>query len=187
MIQRARSINSTSLLREAQQAVLVLGNEEEVEYFQALINEVVANRKDPDVRYTGAKDARRELLALLNQYGEVQTANIWCRGLIVDLAHINQLRRLIASALAEKNIYGVVEIHLQDREINSPHIQFVGIKAEVAEDIIAHIVADLKYELSAEMAKGDKKVLSLISMKILTLTLQIWTICLKKSKKEGCL
>lgn len=89
MLQQARSIDSTSLLREAEQAVLVLENDEDIDYFQNLLNEVVENRKNPDIRYTGAKDARRQLLALLNQYGEVKTANIWCRGLIVDLAHID--------------------------------------------------------------------------------------------------
>lgn len=157
MIQQARSINSTSLLREAELAVLVLENENQIDYFQEAIDEVVKNRKDEEVRYTGAKDLKRQLLALLNQYGEVKTANVWCRELIVDLAHINHLRKLIADALAREKIYGVVEIHLQDREINSPHIQFVGIEAERAEDIIAEIVVDLKYELSMESAKGSRK------------------------------
>ena len=156
MIQQQRSINSTSLLREASSCVLVLDSEENIDYFQNAIDKVVENRKDPDIRYTGAKDTRRELLSLLNQYGEVKTANVWCRGIIVDLAHINQLRRAIAEELAQKNIYGVVEVHLQDREINSPHIQFVGIRAQEAENIIANIVVNLKYELSTETAKGGE-------------------------------
>lgn len=157
MIQQARRETSTSLLREAEQAVLVFETDEQTYYFQTLISQIVENRKDPNVRYTGAKDARRQILALLHQYGEIETANVWCRGLIVDLAHVEHLQKLIAQALADENIYGVVEIHLQDREINSPHIQFVGIKAAQAEDIISKIVVDLKYELSVETAKGSRK------------------------------
>lgn len=156
MIQQARSFNSQSLLREAEFSILVLDSDDKVEYFQRRIDEVVEKRHDPDITYTGAKDLKRELLALLHQYGEVQTANVWCRGIIVDLEHIEELRVLIAQRLAAENIYGVTEIHLQDREINSPHIQFVGINAQRAEEIIAEIVVELNYERSMQSAIGRK-------------------------------
>lgn len=154
MVEAARSINSNSLFREAEYCVLVLKDEESVNYFQSLIDDVVEKRKDPDTTYTGAKDLKRQMLALLNQYGEVQTANVWCRGLIYDLYHINELRQFISERLASENIYGVLEIHLQDREINSPHIQFVGTQARRAEQIIAEAVVELQYERSIDSAMG---------------------------------
>ena len=154
MIQKARSIYSRSLFREAEFCILVLEDKDTIDYFQSLIDDMIDKRKDPDVTYTGAKDLRRQMLAYLNQYGEVQTANVWCRGLVVDLAHIDELRQLIADRLAAESIFGVAEIHLQDREINSPHIQFVGIEAERAEQIIAEIVVELGYERSIESSLG---------------------------------
>lgn len=154
MIQVARSANSQSFFRETEFCVLILEDMDTIKYFQDLIDDVVAKRKDPDVTYTGAKDLRRQMLAYLYQCGEVKTANVWCRLLIYDLFHINELRQLIADRLAAEGILGVVEIHLQDREINSPHIQFVGIKAERAEQIIAEIVFELNYERSVESALG---------------------------------
>ena len=154
MVQAARSINSSSLFREAEYCVLILKDSESIDYFQSLIDDVVEKRKNPDVTYTGAKDLRRQMIALLNQYGEIQTANVWCRGLVYDLFHINELRQLVSERLASENIYGVFEIHPQDREINSPHIQFVGTDANRAEEIIAEIVVELQYERSMESAMG---------------------------------
>lgn len=45
---------------------------------------------------------------------------------------------------------------MQDREINSPHIQFVGINARVAEQIIAQILVKNGYENSVESALSKK-------------------------------
>ncbi|TEY00706.1 hypothetical protein [Campylobacter sp. US33a] len=155
MIQQARSSNSRSFLREAEDCVLILDSVENINYFQSLINNVVAKRKNNET-YTGAKEAREQLLALLKRYGEVKTANVWCRNLIVEIDKINELRNILAKKLDEKNIFGVLEIHLQDREINSPHLQFVGIKAEEAETIIAQTVVELGYEISLESAMSKK-------------------------------
>lgn len=154
MVEPARSIYSRSLFREAEFCVLVLEDMDTVNYFQSLIDDVVDKRNNPDITYTGAKDLRRQMLAYLEQYGEVQTANVWCRGLVVDLEHINELRQLVAERLANEGILGVVEIHLQDREINSPHIQFVGIEADRAEELIAELVVELEYERSIDTALG---------------------------------
>lgn len=45
---------------------------------------------------------------------------------------------------------------MQDREINSPHIQFVGVNARVAEQIIAQILVKNGYENSIESAVSKK-------------------------------
>ncbi|KAJ9816195.1 hypothetical protein QR412_06105 [Campylobacter jejuni] len=117
---------------------------------------MVKRRKDDAYTFTGAKSTKEELLALLGGFGEVKTANIWARNIIIELEKINELRAILAKRLADENIYGVLEIHLQDREINSPHIQFIGIKAEEAEIIIAETLVEMKYELSVENAIGRK-------------------------------
>ena len=152
MIQQARSINSQSLLREIEYSILLLENQEDVDYFQSRFEEVVDKRKDDDTRYTGVKSVRQELLACLRQYGEVKTANIWARNLLIDFDSIQNLRHEIAETLSDYGIYGIVEIHLQDREINSSHLQFTGTNAELAEYLIAEIVVKNRYELSIEKA-----------------------------------
>ncbi len=157
MIQAARSANSRSFLREAKSAILVLADDEAVSYFNRRIDEVIKNR-EANAPFSGAKAVREELLAYLNRFGEVQTANIWARGLVVEVDAIEHLRCLVATELAKNDIYGVVEIHLQDREINSAHLQFVGVKAQMAERIIAQIVVDLKYELSLKSAMSKEAV-----------------------------
>ena len=82
----------------------------------------------------------------------MQTANVWCRGLVYE--ELNQLRAEIKSVLNQNGVEGVVEIHLQDREINSPHIQFVGNNAKFAEELIADIVVRRNYEPDLESAVG---------------------------------
>ena len=49
------------------------------------------------------------------------------------------------------------EWKLQDKEINSPHIQFVGNNANKAELIIAKVLCALKYETSLESAISKKE------------------------------
>ena len=156
MIQPARSSNSTSLLREAKDALVLIDDEETRKYFLNKIALVVGNRENPDITYTGAKATKEQLLAYLKQQGEIKTANVWCRNLAIDYEKIAELKQILGRRLLQNDIVGVLEIHLQDREINSPHIQFVGTKAEFAEQIIAQTLVELKYEISLESAMGKK-------------------------------
>ena len=158
MIQKARGTNSRSLLREIEYCVLVLDDEEKEQYFHKLFKDIIEKRNDPKLTYTGAKAARQQLLVALSQLGDIATANIWARHIIVDLEHINELRSDLEKLLRAENIYGVLEVHLQDREILSPHIQFVGTKAEQAELIIAQYLVEKKYELSIEAAIGHSNI-----------------------------
>lgn len=66
------------------------------------------------------------------------------------------LLKLLQIRLLEEGTEGILEIHLQDREINSPHIQFVGVNAPKAEMIIAQTLVELKYETSIESALSKK-------------------------------
>lgn len=156
MIQNARSSDSRSLLREAEYAVFVLDDNSRELYFRKLALEVVENRNNPNITYTGAKNLREQILAYLRNLGLVETANVWCRNITVDMRHINELSVILYEKFKENNIYGVFELHLQDREINSPHIQFVGTKARLAEQIIAETLVEYGYEASIESAIGKK-------------------------------
>ena len=156
MIQQARSSRSDSLLREAQEAVLLFSDYAVKELFQKLIKDIVEKRKDPDFTYTGAKEAREHILAYLEQQGEVKTANIWARWLPIERETLNSIKKQIENALSSEGIEGVVEIHLQDREINSTHIQFVGNNAKQAEQIIGNIIINNGYEDSLESALNTK-------------------------------
>ena len=156
MIQRARNNISVSLFREAEYATIVLDNPEKEAYFEQLSIGVVRKRKNPDKLYTGVKALRTQFLAALKQLGDVQTVNIWARKLIVEPEAIESLRAQIQTTLRENRIYGVAEIHLQDYEINSTHIQFVGTQAEEAERLIADIIVRLGYEDSLAAAVGKK-------------------------------
>ena len=158
MIQKARGADSRSFLRELEYAILMLDNENDEEYFQKRFKKVIAKRNDPSKTYTDATAVRRELLAKLSQLGEIATVNVWARHLTPNSDNIAILRKTIAEALRENNLYGIVEIHPQDREILSPHIQFVGIRAEEAELIIAQIVVDLGFELSLESAMSKNHI-----------------------------
>ena len=156
MIQRARNNISVSLFREAEYATIVLDSPEKEAYFEQLSVGVVHKRKKRDKLYTGAKELRTQFLATLKQLGDVQTVNIWARKLIIEPEAIESLRTQIEAALRENHVYGVAEIHLQDYEINSTHIQFVGTQAEEAERLIADIVVRLGYEDSLASAVGKK-------------------------------
>lgn len=156
MIQRARNNISVSLFREAEYATIVLDNPEKEAYFEQLSVGVVRKRKNPNKLYTGAKELRTQFLATLKQLGDVQTVNVWARKLIIEPETIESLRTQIEATLRKNRIYGVAEIHLQDYEINSTHIQFVGTQAEEAERLIADIVVRLGYEDSLAAAVGKK-------------------------------
>lgn len=159
MIQKARSSDSNSLLRELEFMSLLIQNETDRNYLLKKLNEIYKKRNEAmgasGVR-TGIKDFKELLLAYLNAKGEVETANIWARALPYDEKSIKDLILIIQNQLMKQKIEGVLEIHLQDREINSPHIQFVGHNAPKAEQIIATILVKLKYEIDMENALGKK-------------------------------
>lgn len=156
MLQRARNNISVSFFREAEYATIVLDSPEKEAYFEQLSVSVVRKRKNPNKTYTGAKALRTEFLAALRQLGDVQTANIWARKMIIEPETIESLRTQIQTTLRANHIYGVAEIHLQDYEINSTHIQFVGTQAEEAERLIAEIIVRLGYEDSLASAVGKE-------------------------------
>ena len=156
MIQNARSAESKSFLREIEDALVLIKDEKAKQYFLTQMQEVFVKRNDPNTLFTGERNLKAEFLAYLKQKGYVRTANIWARNIIVEQEAIDELLSLLQQRLLERDIEGVLEIHLQDREINSPHIQFVGIKCEEAESIIAHTLVELKYETSVESALSKK-------------------------------
>lgn len=164
MIQQARSSHSDSLLREAEEAILLFNDDFAKELFQNLIKTVVEKRKDPSITYTGAKEAREHILAYLEQQGEVKTANIWARWLPIEREALDSIKNQIQVALQKENIEGVVEIHLQDREVNSTHIQFVGTNAKKAEQIIGNIIVNNSYEDNLESALNSKARAAYIQM-----------------------
>lgn len=156
MLQNARSAESKSFLREIEDALVLIKDEKAKQYFLTQMQEVFTKRNDPNTLFTGERNLKAEFLAYLKQKGFVRTANIWARNIIVEQEAIDNLLRFLQQRLLERDIEGVLEIHLQDREINSPHIQFVGIKCEEAESIIAHTLVELKYETSIESALSKK-------------------------------
>lgn len=156
MLQRARSQASRSFLRELEFALVAISDEKPREYFLSALQEIDSKRKSPQITKTGEKDIKSEILAYLNQKGYTQTANIWARALSIDRKDINNLLHILQSRLLAQGIEGICEVHLQDREINSPHIQFVGIRADEAESIIAHTLVELGYESSVENALSKK-------------------------------
>ena len=156
MVQSARNAESKSFLREIEDALVLIKDEKAKEYFLKQMREVFTKRNDPNTLLTGEKNLKAEILAYLKQKGFVRTANIWARNIIVEQEAIDNLLMLLQKRLLERDIEGILEIHLQDREINSPHIQFVGIKCEEAESIIAHTLVELKYETSVESALSKK-------------------------------
>ncbi|MBR8466485.1 hypothetical protein KDE13_09075 [Campylobacter sp. faydin G-140] len=153
MIQSARSSNSRSLLREAKNAILLIEDEKVKVWFEKAISNVVAKREDPKLTFTGAKELKTNLLAYLSQHGEVKTANIWCRKIVYS--EIENFLENLEEYLQGLNLNGVVELHLQDREINSPHIQYVGTNAEHAQDLIAQFLVARNYEDSYESAVNN--------------------------------
>ena len=117
---------------------------------------MVEKRKNPDITMTGAKNVREDILSYLEQYGEIKTANIWIRGLKVY--QIDELKENIRKALEDEHIRGVVEIHLADRQINSPHLQYVGTKAERVEQILSELAVQMGFELTIDSAKSKNAI-----------------------------
>lgn len=144
MVQSARGVNSRSLLREAETALLLIEDEKSRKWFEEAIKKLVDNRRNPEKTMTGAKELRTNLLAYLEQFGEVKTANIWCRNIVYS--EIKDFLKALQEELARHDLKGIVELHLQDREINSPHIQYVGTNAEEAQIIIADFLIQRGYE-----------------------------------------
>lgn len=156
MIQPARSQNSKSLLRELEFSLVLIKDDKTRGYFLEKLNEVFIRQNDPSIRQTGLAKTKTELLAYLSSLGDLNTANIWARNISLDRKNINKLLLQLQKELLANDIQGVLEIHLQDREINSPHIQFVGVNARVAEQIIAQILVKNGYENSIESAVSKK-------------------------------
>jgi len=150
MIQAARSSTSQSLLRELETAQLLINDGNIENFFNDRAKEVIEKRRNPEATLTGAKSLRDDLLAYLEQQGEVKTANVWCRK--IKFLHADELLKNIKTTLAQNGIQGVVELHLQDREINSPHIQFVGNNVNMAEELIANEILKMNFEDSFESA-----------------------------------
>ncbi len=156
MIQASRGANSSSLLREAESALFIFENDDMEHYFQQFCDDVVQKRKSAQFVQTGAKELKTNLLSYLEQRGETKTANVWCRG--IKMFEFNSFLEEIKRHLKGAGIEGVLEVHLQDREINSPHVQFVGTRAQEAEELIAQIVVKRKYETSMDSALSKQYV-----------------------------
>ena len=154
MIQAARSSTSQSFLREAETLQLVINDSQIEDFFNAKLKSVAEKRRDPEATLTGAKALRDDLLAYLEQQGEVKTANLWCRK--IKFLEADNLLANIKKVLAENGVQGVIELHLQDREINSPHIQFVGNSVELAEELIANEILKMNFEDSFESCVSRK-------------------------------
>lgn len=158
MIERARSEKSSSFLRELETALFLINDEEILEKIILAKEEVLEKRANPFLRLTGEKDLKRFILLYLKSLDEeIKTVNIWCRTLKYDYKSIKELRQKIFLEFKSHDIQGVCELHLQDREIFSPHLQFVGTKAKLAEELLAKIVVAFSYELSLEEAKSLKE------------------------------
>ena len=95
MIQQARSINSQSLLREIEYSILLLENQEDVDYFQSRFEEVVDKRKDDDTRYrylnqgfSGGEMKKNEILQMLMLQPKLAILDETDSGLDVDATKI---------------------------------------------------------------------------------------------------
>ncbi|QKF65543.1 hypothetical protein [Campylobacter corcagiensis] len=149
MIQKARSSNSRSLLREAESAILLIDDINVKQWFERAIKDMINKRNDPEVTFTGAKELKTNLLAYIKQNdksGEVGTSNVWCRKIVYS--EIKDFLKELEVYIQNRGLTGVIELHLQDREINSPHIQYVGTDVYKAERAIADFVVDKNYENS---------------------------------------
>lgn len=150
MIKAARSADSRSLLREAETAELIIPNATWKIYFKTLIEKMVSARKDPAKNQTGAKDLKKILLAYLTQQGEIQTSNIWIRSF--QPSDIYDFKVAAAERVKQVGGVGVLEIHLADRETNSPHIQYVGTKCTEVENALSELAVEWCYEPNVESA-----------------------------------
>lgn len=156
MLQPARSSDSKSFLRELEDALTLVKDDKARKYFLNQMSEVLKKRKDTSLIFTGEKDLKSELLSYLKQFGYVKTANVWARNVPMDRSAIDKFLVILQQRLLDNDIQGILELHLQDREINSPHIQFIGIRTNEAEVIIAQTLVEFKYEISMESALGKK-------------------------------
>lgn len=170
MIQKARGEDSQSLLREIAYSCLVLPTETQAErnsdiYFLRQLSKVLkAQRAKQEGTLssgckTGAKKVRIELLEHLRQIASkqdsrVQTANIYCRFFKFTEDNLIKFMLEVKDILRKNGCFGFAEIHPQDRELLSPHIQYVGTKADVAEALIADWLVKNGFEISIESAIG---------------------------------
>ena len=170
MIQKARGEDSQSLLREIAYSCLVLPTGTQAErdldiYFLRQLSEVLkAQRAKQEGTLssgckTGAKKVRIELLEHLRQIASkqdsrVQTANIYCRFFKFTEDNLIKFMLEVKDILRKNGCFGFAEIHPQDREILSPHIQYVGTNADKAEALIADWLVKNGFEISIESAIG---------------------------------
>ena len=170
MIQKARGEDSQSLLREIAYSCLVLPTGTQAErdsdiYFLRQLSKVLkAQRAKQEGTLssgckTGAKKVRIELLEYLRQIASkqdsrVQTANIYCRFLKFTEDNLIKFMLEVKDILRKNGCFGFAEIHPQDREILSPHIQYIGTNADKAEALIADWLVKNGFEISIESAIG---------------------------------
>lgn len=156
MLQPARKPNSVSLLREFKDAIFILEDENLRKDLLDELAVIIKNKQENPNAKNGFLAFKKKLISHLKDLGDLKTANIWCRNISLDENDIINLEKILFKELLEYNCYGVAEIHLQDREINSPHIQYVGVNADIAEQVIAQIVVDLGYEVDIQSAMSKK-------------------------------
>ena len=170
MIQKARGEDSQSLLREIAYSCLVLPTGTQAErdldiYFLRQLSKVLkAQRAKQEGTLssgckTGAKKVRIELLEHLRQIASkqdsrVQTANIYCRFFKFTEDNLIKFMLEVKDILRKNGCFGFAEIHPQDRELLSPHIQYVGTNADKAEALIADWLVKNGFEISIESAIG---------------------------------
>ena len=170
MIPKARGEDSQSLLREIAYSCLVLPTGTQAErdsdiYFLRQLSKVLkAQRAKQEGTLssgckTGAKKVRIELLEYLRQIASkqgsrVQTANIYCRFLKFTEDNLIKFMLEVKDILRKNGCFGFAEIHPQDRELLSPHIQYVGTNADKAEALIADWLVKNGFEISIESAIG---------------------------------
>ena len=170
MIQKARGEDSQSLLREIAYSCLVLPTGTQAErdsdiYFLRQLSKVLkAQRAKQEGTLssgckTGAKKVRIELLEYLRQIAlkqgsRVQTANIYCRFFKFTEDNLIKFMLEVKDILRKNGCFGFAEIHPQDRELLSPHIQYVGTNADKAEALIANWLVKNGFEISIESAIG---------------------------------
>ena len=170
MMQKARGEDSQSLLREIAYSCLVLPTGTQAErdsdiYFLRQLSKVLkAQRAKQEGTLssgckTGAKKVRIELLEYLRQIASkqdsrVQTANIYCRFFKFTEDNLIKFMLEVKDILRKNGCFGFAEIHPQDREILSPHIQYVGTNADKAEALIADWLVKNGFEISIESAIG---------------------------------
>ena len=170
MIQKSSGEDSQSLLREIAYSCLVLPTGTQAErdsdiYFLRQLSKVLkAQRAKQEGTLssgckTGAKKVRIELLEYLRQIASkqgsrVQTANIYCRFLKFTEDNLIKFMLEVKDILRKNGCFGFAEIHPQDRELLSPHIQYVGTNADKAEALIADWLVKNGFEISIESAIG---------------------------------